>query len=143
VQYNLLFRWFIGRAMDDEVWLHTGFTKNRERLIRHDAVMEFFDKVVAIARKKCLLSGVHFSVDGTLIQVWAGQKSYLRKNGDDQGNDGGGASGFKGEKRSNETHQLRTDPDTQLYRKAKRPANCGIWVIRRRTTGTAWWSTRA
>ncbi|HKT29177.1 IS5 family transposase, partial [Dyella sp.] len=93
--------------------------KNRERLIKHDAVIEFFNEVVAIAEKKCLLSGEHFSVDGTLIQAWAGHKSFVRKNGDDQDNDGGGAGGFKGEKRSNETHQSRTDPDAQLYRKGK------------------------
>ncbi|TDF91966.1 IS5 family transposase [Paraburkholderia guartelaensis] len=119
VQYNLLFRWFIGLAMDDEVWVPTVFTKNRERLIKHDAVIEFFNEVVSIAGKKCLLSGEHFSVDGTLIQAWAGHKSFVRKNGDDQDNDGGGAGDFKGEKRSNETHQSKTDPDAQLYRKGK------------------------
>ncbi|MEX3816719.1 IS5 family transposase, partial [Paraburkholderia sp. BR13439] len=97
----------------------TVFTKNRERLIKHDAVIEFFNAVVAIAEKKCLLSGEHFSVDGTLIQAWAGHKSFVRKNGDDQDNDGSGAGDFKGEKRSNETHQSRTDPDAQLYRKGK------------------------
>ncbi|CAD6563335.1 hypothetical protein LMG24235_08579 [Paraburkholderia sabiae] len=75
VQYNLLFRWFIGLAMDDLVWVPTVFTKNRERLINHDAVIEFFNEVVAIAQKKDLLSGEHFSVDGTLIQAWAGHKS--------------------------------------------------------------------
>src|ERR1700739_4691848 len=117
VQYNLLFRWFIGLAMDEVVWVPTVFTKNRERLIKHDAVLEFFNEVVAIAEKKDLLSGEHFSVDGTLIQAWAGHKSFVRRDGDDQDNDGSGAGGFKGEKRSNETHQSRTDPDAQLYRK--------------------------
>jgi len=117
VQYNLLFRWFIGLAMDDEVWVPTVFTKNRERLIKHDAVIEFFNEVVAIAETKCLLSGEHFSVDGTLIQAWAGHKSFVRKNGDDQDSDGGSAGDFKGEKRSNETHESRTDPDSRLYRK--------------------------
>ncbi|MFT0175255.1 transposase, partial [Paraburkholderia mimosarum] len=118
VQYNLLFRWFIGLAMDDEVWVPTVFTKNRERLIKHDAVIEFFNEVVVIAQKKCLLSGEHFSV-GTLIQAWVGHKSFIRKNGGDQDNDGGGAGDFKGEKHSNETHQSKTDPDAQLYRKGK------------------------
>ncbi|MEX3968958.1 IS5 family transposase [Paraburkholderia sp. EG286B] len=118
VQYNLLFRWFIGLAMDDEVWVPTVFTKNRERLIKHDAVIAFFNEVVAIAEKKCLLSGEHFSVDGTLIQAWAGHKSFVPKNSDDQDRDGG-AGDFKGEKRSNETHQSRTDPDARLYRKGK------------------------
>lgn len=117
VQYNLLFRWFIGLAMDDEVWVPTVFTKNRERLIKHDAVIEFFNEVVAIAEKKCLLSGEHFSVDGTLIQAWAGHKSFKRKNDDDQDSDGGGAGDFKGEKRSNETHESKTDADARLYRK--------------------------
>jgi transposase len=118
VQYNLLFRWFIGLAMDDEVWVPTVFTKNRERLIKHDAVIVFFNEVVAIAEKKCLLSGEHFSVDGTLIQAWAGHKSFVPKNSDDQDRDGG-AGDFKGEKRSNETHQSGTDPDARLYRKGK------------------------
>ncbi|CAN0622779.1 transposase [Burkholderia multivorans] len=117
VQYNLLFRWFIGLAMDDEVWVPTVFTKNRERLIKHDAVIEFFNEVVAIAEKKCLLSGEHFSVDGTLIQAWAGHKSFMPKDSDDQDSDGGNAGDFKGEKRSNETHESRTDPDARLYRK--------------------------
>ena len=105
VQYNLLFRWFIGLAMDDEVWVPTVFTKNRERLIKHDAVIEFFNEVVAIAEKKCLLSGEHFSVDGTLIQAWAGHKSFMRKGKD---SDGGGADDFRGEKRSNETHESKS-----------------------------------
>jgi transposase len=117
VQYNLLFRWFIGLAMDDDVWVPTVFTKNRERLIKHDAVIEFFNEVVVIAEKKCLLSGEHFSVDGTLIQAWAGHKSFVPKDSDDQDSDGGSAGEFKGEKRSNETHESKTDPDARLYRK--------------------------
>jgi transposase len=80
VQYNMLYRWFIGLAMDDSVWVPTVFTKNRERLIRHDAIIAFFNEVVAIAKKKNWLSGEHFSVDGTLIQAWAGHKSFLRKD---------------------------------------------------------------
>jgi Transposase domain (DUF772) len=119
VQYNLLFGWFIGLAMDDVVWVPTVFTKNRERLIRHDAVIEFFNEVVNIAEKNDLLSGEHFSVDGTLIQAWAGHKSFVRREGDDQDNDGGSAGDFKGSKRSNETHQSKTDSDARLYRKGK------------------------
>jgi transposase len=120
VQYNLLFRWFIGLAMDDVVWVPTVFTKNRERLIKHDAVIEFFNEVVKIAGKKELLSGEHFSVDGTLIQAWAGHKSFVRKDSDDQNNEGGDDKGdFKGSKRSNETHQSKTDPEARLYRKGK------------------------
>ncbi|MCY0853835.1 IS5 family transposase [Cupriavidus sp. D39] len=114
--YNLLFRWFIGLAMDDAVWVPSVFTKNRERLIKHDAVIEFFNEVLAIAQKKDWLSDEHFSVDGTLIQAWAGHKSFVRKDGEDEANDGGN---FKGRKRSNETLQSKTDPDARLYRKGK------------------------
>lgn len=118
VQYNLLFRWFVGLSMDDVVWVPTVFTKNRERLIGHDAVIEFFNEVVAIAQEKDLLSGEHFSVDGTLIKAWASHKSFLPKS-DDQadGDSDGGGGNFKGEKRSNETHQSKTDADARLYRK--------------------------
>ncbi len=119
VQYNLLFRWFIGLAMDDEVWVHTVFRKNRERLIKHHAIVEFFNEVVDLAEKKDLLSGEHSSVDGPLVQVWAGHKSFVRKDGDDQDNDGGSAGDFKCSKRSNETHHSKTGPDARLYRKGK------------------------
>ena len=114
VQYNLLFRWFIGLSMDDAVWVPTVFTKNRERLIEHDAVISFFNEVVVIAQERDLLSGEHFSVDGTLIQAWAGHKSFVPKD-DDQANGDGGD--FKGERRSNETHESKTDADARLYRK--------------------------
>jgi transposase len=117
-QYNLLFRWFIGLSMDDTVWVPTVFTKNRERLIKHDAVIQFFNEVLAIAQKKNWLSGEHFSVDGTLIQAWAGHKSFMRKDGGDDKDDNDGAN-FKGRKRSNETHESKTDPDAKLYRKGK------------------------
>ncbi len=136
-QYNLLFRWFIGLSMDDEVWVPSVFTKNRERLIEHDAVIEFFNEVLKIAHKKHWLSGEHFSVDGTLIQAWAGHKSFVRKDDenknqnksdDDQsggngGNDDaqppGNAGHFKGQRRSNDTHQSSTDADARLYCKGK------------------------
>ncbi|ELW9773768.1 TPA: IS5 family transposase [Pseudomonas aeruginosa] len=142
-QYNLLFRWFIGLSMDDEVWVPSVFTKNRERLIEHDAVIEFFNEVLKIAHKKHWLSGEHFSVDGTLIQAWAGHKSFVRKDDenknqnksdDDQsgGNGGNGGNGdsddaqppsntghFKGQRRSNDTHQSSTDADARLYCKGK------------------------
>lgn len=114
VQYNLLFRWFIGLSMDDAVWVPTVFTKNRERLIKHDAVIKFFNEVVAIAQQRDLLSGEHFSVDGTLIQAWAGHKSFVPKD-DDQANGSGGD--FKGQRRSNDTHESKTDADARLYRK--------------------------
>lgn len=126
VQYNLLFRWFIGLAMDDAVWVPTVFTKNRERLIKHDAVIKFFNEVVAITQQRDWLSGEHFGVDGTLIQAWAGHKSFVPKDdkpddGDKSEGDGGArstASGdFKGQRRSNDTHESKTDGDARLYRK--------------------------
>lgn len=115
-QYNMLFRWFIGLAMDDAVWVPTVFSKNRQRLIEHDAVVAFFNEVLETAENKDWLSGEHFSVDGTLIQAWAGHKSFVRKDGDD---DGGSGGDFKGQRRSNETHKSKTDPDSKLYRKGK------------------------
>jgi IS5 family transposase len=111
-QYNLLFRWFIGLSMDDAVWVPTVFTKNRERLIEHDAVIELFNLVLEQAGDKGLLSGEHFSVDGTLIQAWASHKSFVRKDGSDD--DNGGAN-FKDQSRSNETHASNTDADARLY----------------------------
>jgi transposase len=114
-QYNLLFRWFIGLSMDDAVWVPTVFSKNRERLIEHDAVVAFFNAVLKQADKKKWLSKEHFSVDGTLIQAWAGHKSFVRKDGDGDA-DGGD---FRGRPRSNETHESSTDPDSRLYRKGK------------------------
>jgi transposase len=114
-RYNLLFRWFIGLSMDDAVWVPTVFSKNRERLIEHDAVVAFFNQVLKQAEKKKWLSKEHFSVDGTLIQAWAGHKSFVRKDGqdDDEGGD------FRGKPRSNETHGSSSDPDSRLFRKGK------------------------
>ena len=111
-QYNLLFRWFIGLSMDDVVWVPTVFTKNRERLIEHDAVVELFNEVLSIADKSGWLSGEHFSVDGTLIQAWAGHKSFKAKDGSDDG-----SGNFRGHTRSNDTHESTTDADARLYRK--------------------------
>lgn len=111
-QYNLLFRWFVGLAMDDAVWVPTVFTKNRERLIEHDAIIELFNLVLEQADQKGLLSGEHFSVDGTLIQAWAGHKSFRPKEGSDDGSDSGN---FKGKQRSNDTHESSTDADARLY----------------------------
>jgi len=132
-QYNLLFRWFIGLSMDDSVWVASVFSKNRERLIEHDAVIELFNLIVQQADEQQLLSGEHFSVDGSLIQAWAGHKSFVRKDRkDDQDADGSDsesksgndsdnseAGNFKGQKRSNETHESTTDADARLYRKGK------------------------
>ncbi|MEN9832566.1 MAG: hypothetical protein RLZZ487_2171 [Pseudomonadota bacterium] len=112
-QYNLLFRWFIGLAMDDAVWVPTVFSKNRDRLIEHDAVIELFNQVLAIAQARDWLSGEHFSVDGTLIQAWAGHKSFKARDGNSDDEPGN----FKGKLRSNNTHESSTDPDARLYRK--------------------------
>jgi transposase len=120
LEYNLLFRWFVGLSMDDPVWDVTVFTKNRERLLRGDIAEAFFQRVLELARAKRLLSDEHFSVDGTLIQAWAGQKSFVRKGTtpplpDDPGNP---TVNFHGEKRSNATHASITDSDALLFKKA-------------------------
>jgi transposase len=120
LDYNLLFRWFVGLEMDDSVWVPTVFSKNRDRLLAGDVARSFFEKVLAQARERHLLSNEHFTVDGTLIEAWASQKSF-RPKGESKGKppEGGGnpSVNFRGEKRSNETHQSRTDPDARLYRK--------------------------
>jgi transposase len=116
VQYNLLYRWFVGLALAEAVWVPTVFTKNRERLLAHDAVIELFNHVLESADEHGWLSGEHFSVDGTLIQAWAGHKSFVRKDGSDDEHGGGS---FKGQSRSNETHESNTDADARLYRKGK------------------------
>jgi transposase len=115
LNYNLLFRWFVGLNADDPVWVPTVFTKNRDRLLDGDIAMRFLDQVVSQARAKKLTSDEHFSVDGTLLKAWAGQKSFRRKDGGDS--DKGSGANFHGEKRSNQTHQSTTDPDSRLYRK--------------------------
>ena len=115
LSYNLLFRRFVGLSIKDTVWNHSGFGKNRDPLIEHDAVTELLDATVEMARKKGLLSGEHFSVDGTLIQAWASHKSMRRKDGSD---DGRPPEDWRGEKRSNDTHESKTDPDSRLYRKS-------------------------
>ncbi len=121
LEYNLLFRWFVGLSMDDPVWDVTVFTKNRERLLRGEIAEAFFQRVLDLAREARLLSDEHFSVDGTLIQAWAGQKSFVRKGTippppDDPGNP---TVNFHGEKRSNATHASITDSDALLFKKAK------------------------
>lgn len=115
IQYNLLFRWFVGLAIEDAVWNHSVFSKNRDRLIEHDAVTELFNATVEMANKRGLLSGEHFSVDGTLIQAWASHKSLRRKDGSD---DGRPPEDWRGEPRSNDTHESKSDPESQLYRKS-------------------------
>jgi transposase len=119
LDYNLLFRWFVGLGVDDAVWHPTTFTQNRERLVGQDIARKFFDQVLSQAREAGLLSSEHFTVDGTFIEAWAGQKSFRRKDGSDDppGPGRNATADFRGEKRSNETHASTTDPDARLRRK--------------------------
>src|SRR6202521_6190254 len=120
LDYNLLFRWFVGLNMDDGVWDATVFSKNRDRMLESDVARLFFQAVVEQARLMGLMSDEHFSVDGTLTEAWASQKSFQRKDNKDSGN-GNGNEGvdFHGEQRTNDTHESKTDPDARLYRKGK------------------------
>ena len=115
LDYNLLYRWFVGLSPDDPVWDPTTFTKNRERLQNGEVFAKFMTKLLNHPQVKPLLSDEHFSVDGTLIEAWASQKSFRPKDG--SGDDDGGAN-FHGQKRKNDTHASTTDPDSRLYRKA-------------------------
>src|ERR1700680_4859404 len=117
--YNLLFRWFVGLGMDDAVWAPTTFTKNRDRLLDGDIARAFFEDVVEQARGRRLLSAEHFTVDGTLLEAWAGLKSFKRKDrpSDPPDDPGNPTVNFHGERRSNQTHQSTTDPDSRLARK--------------------------
>jgi transposase len=114
LDYNLLYRWFVGLSPDDPVWDPTTFTKNRDRLQNGEVFTKFMSKLLNHPQVKPLLSDEHFSVDGTLIEAWASQKSFRPKdgNGDDDG------ANFHGQKRKNDTHASTTDPDSRLYRKA-------------------------
>jgi transposase len=125
LDYNLLFRWFVGLNADDPVWAPSTFSKNRDRLLAGDVANKFFHGVVAEARKHHLLSSDHFTVDGTLLEAWASQKSFRPKNEDppSRGEIGRNVeSDFRGEKRSNETHASTTDPDARLARKKGKEA---------------------
>ena len=123
VGYNLLFRWFLDMDMVEESFDHSTFSKNRERLLKHEVAAQFFGTVVAQARAARLMSAEHFSVDGTLIEAWASMKSFRPKD-EGSGRPPGASSGdsnrwvdFRGEKRSNETHESKTDPESKLTRK--------------------------
>jgi transposase len=116
LDYNLLYRWFVGIGMDETVWDSTSFTRNRERLIDADAGRALMAAILGQARERKLLSDEHFSVDGTLIEAWASQKSFQRKDGEPP-DDGG--SNFHGQQRSNDTHASITDPEARSYRKAQ------------------------
>jgi transposase len=122
LEFDLLFRWFVGLGIDDVVWDHSTFSKNRDRLLEGEIAARFLAAVLAQPRVKRLLSSEHFSVDGTLIEAWASMKSFKPKepSAGGGGDDGGGRNApadFRGEKRSNQTHRSMTDPDARLYRK--------------------------
>ena len=122
LDYNLLFRWFVGMNMDEPVWVPTVYSKNRDRLLEGEVADAFFDEVLAEAKALDLLSDDHFTVDGTLLEAWAGQKSFQRKEDGKKSNDddpGNPSVDFHGEKRSNNTHQSTTDPEARLARKGK------------------------
>jgi transposase len=127
LRYNLLFRWFVGLAIDDEVWDHSVFSKNRDRLMEHAVVEAFFTEVMQLADGAGLLSKEHFSVDGTLIQAWASHKSFRPKDGsNDQTPSGPGRNAqadWKGKPRANDTHVSSTDPDARLFRKSHNTAS--------------------
>src|SRR5580704_15079683 len=110
LDYNLLFRWFVGLGMDDAVWNHAVFSKNRDRLLTSAVAQQFFGEVNR--RTKRFMSDEHFAVDGTLIQAWASQKSFRAQDGS------GDDSNFPGQKRTNKTHESTTDPDARLYKKS-------------------------
>jgi transposase len=119
LDYNLLFRWFVGLSVDDPIWDATVFSKNRDRLLAGEIAAGFLAAVLNLPEVQRLLSHEHFSVDGTLIQAWASMKSFRRKNGTDQppGPGRNGTRDFHKEKRSNNTHASTTDPDARLARK--------------------------
>ena len=138
MDYNLLFRWFVGLNADDAVWDATVFTKNRDRLLEADVAREFLVRVVEQARAKGLTSDEHFTVDGTLLEAWAGAKSFQPKDKqftpppDDPGNP---TVNSRGEQRSNETHASKTDPEALLARKGEGKESKLSYC------GTCWWRT--
>jgi transposase len=149
IDYNILFRWFVGLNLDDEVRDATTFTKNRDRLLDAGVAKRFLAEVVELARKKDFLSGEHFTVDGTLLEAWAGAKSFQPKEGkhlsapDDPGNP---TVNFRGQRRSNETHESKTDPEALRARKGEgkesKLSYSGILLVENRNglivNATAW-----
>src|SRR5438552_4725059 len=119
LEFNLLFRWFVGLGVDDAVWDHSTFSKNRDRLLDADVAAKFLAAVLRHPQVRGFLSDEHFSVDGTLVEAWASIKSFRAKDGSDEppGPGRNGERHFHNEKRSNDTHASTTDPDAKLYRK--------------------------
>jgi transposase len=125
IDFNLLFRWFVGLSIDDGVWDHSTFSHNRERLFDAGMARKFFERVKLLAEWQDLVSDEHFSVDGTLIEAWASHKSFRPKDEQDPPDAGAGRNAevdFKGKKRCNDTHASTTDPDARLYRKSQNTA---------------------
>ncbi len=118
INYNILFRWFVGLSMDDQIWDASSFSKNRERLMQTNAVRRFMVKLLNLPQDKGLLSSEHFLVDGTLVDAWASMKSFVPKDGSGEPPVPGrnGERNFRKEKRSNETHASTTDLDVRLFR---------------------------
>jgi hypothetical protein len=130
LECNLLFRWFVGMEMDELVWNHSAFSKNRDRLLNQDVARSFFTRVREQARK--YMSDEHFTVDGTMTEAWASQKSFQKKDGEDDGGN------FHGHRRTNDTHASKTHPDAKLYR--KRPGAGGqAELSRSRADGKSQW----
>lgn len=124
LQYNMLFRWFVGMSGTEPIWNPTTYSRNRDRFLEGDVAVAFFNQVLDQARAKGLLSEEHFSVDGTLVEAWASFKSLKAKDGSDvhrpqPEHPGSPALDWKGEKRSNATHQSSTDPDARMYKKSR------------------------
>jgi transposase len=117
LQYNLLFRWFVGMEMDETVWNHAVYSKNRERLLNEEIAESFFQRV--LERAKPYMSDEHFTVDGTLVEAWASHKSFRPKDGTGKPPGVGGDVDFRGEKRKNQTHESTTDPDARLFTKSR------------------------
>lgn len=124
LEFDLLFRWFVGLGVDDAVWDHSTFSKNRDRLLEGEIAAKFLAAMLAQPKVKRLLSSDHFSVDGTLIEAWASIKSFRRRGGDDDGPDPSrnAERNFHKEKRSNETHQSTTDPEGTALQEGRRAA---------------------
>lgn len=125
LDYNMMFRWFVGLNPDDPIWDHSTFTKNRDRLLEGEITQRFFKEVLKIAKDKGLVSDDHFTVDGTIIEAWASHKSFQPKSKDDDDDSKNGSGknpdiDYQGQKRKNDTHESTSDPDARLYRKSKR-----------------------
>ena len=126
LEYNMMFRWFVGLNLDDDIWDHSTFTKNRDRLLEGEIAQCFFKEVLALAKKQDLVSKEHFTVDGTIMEAWASHKSFQPKEGGDENPPKGPGGGknpdvdYQGQKRKNDTHESKTDPDARLYRKSRR-----------------------